>query len=126
MTDLTSKGVTITVGDLLDARDTMDKAAEVMNEALEVQEVISWPIVYVKLSDMHKTSITRDKVPMISVGALDWYKEEVRRRDMALKKIASYGYPSRKYGSKSDLCDVVDEFVKEAREITGGNGANKA
>jgi hypothetical protein len=35
-----------------------------------------WPIKYVRYQDMHDSSIARDKFPMISVGAVNWLKQE--------------------------------------------------
>jgi hypothetical protein len=75
-----------------------------------------WPIKYVRLVDMHDTSIMRDKVPMISVGALNHVRSELGQLQAKyekalglLKDIHNSGYYMSDYEKTEKLLKELGE-----------------
>lgn len=83
----------------------------------ESEKLNEWPIKWVALADMHDRSITRDKVPMISIAAVNKLKQELEAARAELKRANDVAY-SRKleWHKERDENVQLKECVRDLSE----------
>ena len=90
---------------------------------IKAPEKKEWPIVYVRPQDMHEKSITRDKMPMISVGAVNHLKERITHLEQKCAELekAVNEMANAKWVDHEDFNEYSKAVLREVLERYGKN-----